>query len=180
MKRPMQSPVEIAIEEDSWTALGLDPLAQASACATLIRLGLDPAACEISLLGCDDARIATLNAEFRDKPTPTNVLSWPSEDRAAEIPGGAPLAPRPDAPGLPLELGDIALSYQTCAREAAAAGVSLTDHTRHLLVHGILHLLGYDHIRDKDAALMERYEVEILADMGVSDPYSDHGPTRPL
>mgnify|MGYP006287624467 CR=1 FL=1 len=99
---------------------------------------------------------------------PTNVLSWPAADRAPARPGETPAPPDP-ADG---ELGDIALSYETCAREAAEAGKTLEAHATHLIVHGILHLLGYDHETDADAALMERLEAEILGKMGVVAPYS--------
>ena len=73
------------------------------------------------------------------------------------------------------ELGDIALAYETCHREAAQAGCLLSDHVLHLFVHGILHLLGYDHIDDQDAMIMERIEVEILSALGVVNPYNDRG-----
>jgi probable rRNA maturation factor len=74
-------------------------------------------------------------------------------------------------PGGMIELGDIAISYDTCAAEARAAGKPITAHVTHLIVHGVLHLLGYDHIDDTDAALMERLEVEILGKLGLDDPY---------
>jgi probable rRNA maturation factor len=122
-------------------------------------------------LACDDVQIATLNAEFREKPTPTNVLSWPAEDLAAETDGASPTLPHPDITG-EVSLGDIAISYDTCAREAADAGKSLAEHTTHLIVHGLLHLLGYDHVRDRDATLMEETEVKILGTLGIDDPYS--------
>jgi probable rRNA maturation factor len=157
--------VDVLIEAPEWEALGLEPLAETAAAATLAHLGL-AADHEIALLGCDDARIAGLNADFRGKPQPTNVLSWPSDERGAETAGGGPLPPEPGE-----ELGDIAIAYQTCAREAEAAGRPLRDHVTHLVVHGTLHLLGYDHEDGQDAALMERLEVEILATLGVADPY---------
>ncbi|MCR9146325.1 MAG: rRNA maturation RNase YbeY [Rhodobacteraceae bacterium] len=160
--------IETICEDMRWQSLGLQDLAARAEVAALTHLGLDPTAWEIALLACDDTRIATLNAEFRDKPAPTNVLSWPSEDRAAPQDGAAP---QPPAQGGDPELGDLALAYDTCLREAAAAGKPMGDHVTHLLVHGILHLLGYDHIRDKDATLMERTEVEILGKMGLPDPY---------
>lgn len=159
--------VDLIIEDDRWKAVGLEELATRACGAVLERFGIDRA--EISLLACDDARIAQLNAEFRGKPQPTNVLSWPSEERGAAEPGGDPQPPRD------LELGDIAIAYETCAREAAAAGKTLADHVSHLLVHGTLHLLGYDHIDDKDAALMEALEVEILGKLGLADPYGEKG-----
>ena len=137
---------------------------------TLAHMGLDAEMCEVSVLGCDDARIAALNAEFREKPTPTNVLSWPAEELAAEEAGAPPAQPEPDFTG-EIPLGDIAISYDTCAREAEAADKPMADHVAHLMVHGVLHLLGYDHIRDPDATLMERLEVEILGKLGIEDPY---------
>ena len=124
----------------------------------------------VSLLACDDARIATLNADFRGKPTPTNVLSWPEEDLASDEDGGTPQPPRPDPDGT-LSLGDIAIAYETCAGEAAAQNKPFSAHVTHLLVHGTLHLLGYDHIRDRDATRMETEEVEILGKLGLPDPY---------
>ena len=159
---------ETLIEDDRWQGAGLGPLAERAAQATLAHLGLDPDAWDISVLGCDDARIAVLNADFRDKPQPTNVLSWPSQERAAATPGAAPELP---VPGPDPELGDIAIAYDTCAREAHEAGKPLSDHVTHLIVHAVLHLLGYDHIRDEDATLMQAIEVAILGKLGLSDPY---------
>lgn len=163
--------VDVAIEAEGWQALNLSQLAQTSAAAALTHLGYDPLEAEISLLGCDDARIAELNADFRGKPTPTNVLSWPSLERAADAPGGMPARAVADFPGEPMELGDIAIALETCQREAAEANKTIADHVTHLLVHGTLHLLGYDHECDEDAALMERLETEILADLGIKNPY---------
>ena len=160
--------VDVVFEDDRWNAAGIEVLAQKAAQATFAHLGLTPLfgdAFEVSLLACDDARIAVLNADFRDKPTPTNVLSWPSEERASNIAGGNPQPPTDP------ELGDIAIAFETCAREAAEQGKEFPTHVSHLLVHGILHLLGYDHIDDKDAALMEGLEVEILGKMGICNPY---------
>jgi probable rRNA maturation factor len=79
--------------------------------------------------------------------------------------------PAPPDPEDGPELGDIALAFETCAREAAEAGIPFENHVLHLVVHGTLHLLGYDHVRDADGDLMERTEVEILASLGVPDPY---------
>jgi probable rRNA maturation factor len=160
--------IDIVIEDDRWTEAGLDALAIRATEATLAHLGLDPAAWEIALLGCGDARIAALNADFRAKPRPTNVLSWPSAERAPGKPGAVPAPPDPrDGP----ELGDIALAWETCAFEAAEASIPFAHHVTHLLVHGTLHLLGYAHDRDADAALMERIEVEVLASLGIPNPY---------
>lgn len=159
---------ETIIEDTRWSGLDLAGLAERAACATLAHLGHDPGAFEISVLACDDARIAALNADFRDKPQPTNVLSWPAEERGAENEGGLP---DPPVSGADPELGDIAIAFETCRREAEAAEKPLQDYVTHLIVHAVLHLLGYDHMRDKDATLMERTEVEILGKLGLDDPY---------
>ncbi|NVK13386.1 MAG: rRNA maturation RNase YbeY [Rhodobacteraceae bacterium] len=163
--------LDISIEDSRWQKGGLKPLAEEAIAVVLAHFSLDPEVCEISLLACDDARIAELNAEFREKDKPTNVLSWPAEELAAEEDGGTPLLPEADFTG-EIPLGDIAISYDTCAREAAEAGKNLADHTRHLLIHGLLHLLGYDHIRDRDAALMEGIEVLLLGKLGIANPYN--------
>ncbi|MGX9356971.1 rRNA maturation RNase YbeY [Roseobacteraceae bacterium S113] len=154
------------LETDLWDDTGLTELAERAARAVLQHLGLDDPAFEIAVLGCDDARIATLNAEFRAKPTPTNVLSWPSEDLAPDVAGDVPFAPEPG------ELGDIAIAFETCAREAAAADKPLAAHVIHLIVHATLHLLGYDHETDADATRMESLETEILKGMEEPDPYA--------
>ncbi|MBI6630055.1 rRNA maturation RNase YbeY [Pontibaca salina] len=159
--------VEIVIEDTRWQALDLPRLAETAADATLMHLGMDPEAWEIALLGCNDARIAALNGDFRGKPEPTNVLSWPSQNFAAAPDGAMPVAPRGPDP----ELGDIAIAYETCRSEARELGKPLKAHVTHLVVHGVLHLLGFDHERDADAVLMERIETEILGKLGLDDPY---------
>ncbi len=157
--------LELDIAYSDWTALRLDILAQTAIAATLFHLGIDHGPVEISLLACDDGAIAELNTDFRGKASPTNVLSWPAEDLTP------PALPRPDPDGT-RALGDIAISFDTCAREAAAAGTPLDLHVTHLIVHGVLHLLGYDHENDAEAAEMERIETEILGNLGHPDPYS--------
>ncbi len=160
--------MDVMIEDRRWRALDLGPLAERAGRAALMHAGLDPTAFEISLLACNDARIAALNEDFRGKPQPTNVLSWPSEERAPARAGAMPVPPEA---GRDPELGDIAIAYETCAAEADAGGKPLADHVAHLIVHAVLHLLGYDHIRDEDATLMEACEVAILGKLGVPDPY---------
>ena len=159
--------IDVIIEDPRWSDVDLEALAAKAEEGVFAELALAPG-WEICVMACDNARIADLNAEFREKPTPTNVLSWPSEERGAEVDGE-----RPDAPeGPDPELGDIAIAYETCAREAAEAGKPFAEHVTHLLIHGILHLLGYDHIRDRDATLMESLETKILGKMGIDDPYN--------
>lgn len=148
--------LDIICEDPRWE--GLEAMARRAIPAALLHLELQPDDHEVAVLACDDARIAALNADFRDKPKATNVLSWP----ATEIgPGDMPEA----------ELGDIAIAWDTCAQEAAAQNKAFEDHVTHLLVHATLHLLGYDHENDAEAAQMERLEVEILGILGIADPY---------
>jgi probable rRNA maturation factor len=163
--------METVIEDARWQEFGLDATVQSAGLATLKTLGLVPDGYAFCVMGCDDARIAVLNTEFRGKPLPTNVLSWPSEERAAEHAGRVPHLPESGTAEEPEELGDIAIAFETCAREAEAAGKPMADHVTHLVVHGVLHLLGYDHQNDKDAELMEATETRILATLGLPDPY---------
>ncbi len=167
----MELEIDILIEDDAWSEDQLEAQAQAVFATTLEDLGLEPSQFSVSILACSDDRIAALNADFRDKPTPTNVLSWPSEDRAAPVAGEMPHLPPPNPVGPPEELGDIALAHGVLTREAVEAGRPFEHHLAHLLTHGLLHLLGFDHIQDADADLMEGIETRILARLGVPDPY---------
>jgi probable rRNA maturation factor len=167
----MEPLVDTVIEDARWQAFGLPVLAEAAALASFARLGLPRDGFLICVMGCDDLRIAELNGAFRAKGQATNVLSFPSENREAAAPGLVPEMPLAGDSDDPAELGDIAIAYDTCAVEAAEQGKTMSDHVTHLVVHGILHLLGYDHIEDADAGLMERTEVQILASLGVDDPY---------
>lgn len=168
----MEPLVDCVFEDLRWETFGLAPLADRVIREALAHLGLPATGFTLCLMACDDARIAELNADFRGKPQPTNVLSWPSEERGADTPGAAPDLPEPGASDDPEELGDMAIAWETCAREAAEADKPMADHVAHLVVHGFLHLVGYDHIDDADAELMEGTEAAILARMGLSDPYS--------
>ncbi len=126
---------------------------------------LDNARLSVSLLFTDDAEVRTLNAEWRGKDRPTNVLSFPMLSRA-EL-----LALTPQGP--PELLGDIALAHETCVREAADKGIALWTHVTHLIIHGLLHLAGYDHETGaEDAAAMEALEIKALALIGIADPYA--------
>ena len=160
--------VEVILEDERWNELDLESCSQSAFDAVMSYFNLMDARFECCVLGCDDAKIAELNGDFRDKPQATNVLSWPSEERAAEEEGARPKLP--DATFVP-ELGDIAIAYDTCLREADAGQIAPQHHVTHLIVHAVLHLLGYDHIRDQDATLMEGIEIEILANMGIANPY---------
>jgi probable rRNA maturation factor len=140
----------------------IEAVCRATAAAALAAAA-PPREHELSLLLADDSAIRALNRDWRGKDQPTNVLSFPAGPPAAE--------------GAPLLLGDVALAYETVAREAAEQGKTLADHMRHLLVHGILHLLGHDHEDEDEAERMESLERSILAGLGVADPYREtaHG-----
>lgn len=168
----MEPLVDIVIEDARWEGFGLPALATRACTAALGALSLPVQGFTLCVMGCDDAHIATLNADFRGKPTPTNVLSWPSEERAADYAGEVPELPEPGPADDPESLGDIAIAWETCAAEAAAAGKPMADHVTHLVIHGLLHLLGYDHVDDIDATLMESTEARILETLGLANPYS--------
>jgi len=119
----------------------------------------------VSLLFTSDAEVHTLNREWRQRDKPTNVLSFPMLEREELEDMGAGSGP-------PVMLGDIALAYETCAREAAEKGITLEAHAAHLIVHGLLHLAGHDHVEsDEQAEAMEALETRILAKLGIADPY---------
>src|SRR6187551_2277423 len=122
---------------------------------------------ELSVRLAGDAEVRTLNAEWRGKNKPTNVLSFPQLD-PAEL-------GRIDGDGPEVMLGDLVLARGVCEREAAEKAVALEDHAAHLIIHGTLHLLGYDHQDVRSAEDMESREIRALARIGVSDPYGDRG-----
>ncbi len=164
--------IEIVYEDERWQDFDLDTLVTKAAHATWAHLGYQVDQFGFDLLACDDARIAALNADFRGKLTPTNVLSWPSEERGADDDGDDP---DPLDPDWDAELGDIAISFDTCKREADEAGKPMIDHVIHLVIHAVLHLMGYDHIRDQDATLMEGIEIQTLGKLGIDNPYIELG-----
>ncbi|PPQ39112.1 probable rRNA maturation factor [Rhodoblastus acidophilus] len=155
----MNLSIETSVECESWREVAdLDGLIRQCLDAVLSETGDElREGAEVSLLLCDDARIRVLNAQFRGMDKPTNVLSFPGPE------------PLETAHGI----GDIAIAYETVAREAAEQGKPLQHHLRHMVVHGFLHLLGYDHETDEEAEAMEADETRALARMGVADPYRE-------
>jgi probable rRNA maturation factor len=159
--------LQLDIETEGWPPGDWQDLAkQASRAASQVAPELGSPRLCASLLFTSDTEVHALNREWRGKDKPTNVLSFPMLERADLLALG------PDGP--PELIGDIALAHETCAREAAEKGVPLPHHAAHLIVHGMLHLAGYDHeTGDEDAAVMEALETKALAIMGIADPYGD-------
>ena len=157
--------MEVETDVEHWPAGDWEGLAQraASAAATGEPM-LSNVRLSASVLFTSDEEVHSLNREWRERDKPTNVLSFPMLARD-ELQWLAPVGP-------PVLLGDIALAFETCAAEASAKGIDLVDHASHLLVHGFMHLAGYDHQDDDSAAVMERLETQVLAKLGIADPYS--------
>ena len=170
-----QSIVDLVIEHEAWSDV-LPELAEIAERAVGLALSVlpeDRRASEICVMACDDARITELNGQFRDKPAPTNVLSWPAFDLAAETAGTAPdLPPAGPDSDQPVFLGDVAIALQTVVAEANEASKPLKNHALHLILHGSLHLLGYDHETPEDAELMEGIESRAMIASGLPDPYA--------
>jgi probable rRNA maturation factor len=146
--------IEVEVEHDAWTQVLPDVEARVRRAG---EAALGKAEGEVVVLLSDDEAVRALNARFRNKDKPTNVLSFPAAESAAP------------------HLGDVVLAYGVCSAEAETQGKSLSDHLTHLVVHGVLHLLGRDHEDDAEAEEMEGEERAILADLGVLDPYrNDH------
>ena len=161
---PDDHQIDIIIDHDSWLAkagdqvkLGFCRMFDAALAAH------DMKSCAVSLLLCSDDKIRQLNFDHRGKDKATNVLSFPAADE--------------DHAGDQIweQLGDIAIAYETCVREADESGISTHNHVTHLFLHGVLHLLGYDHENDDDANEMEMLEIKLLAAIGIANPYGDLG-----
>lgn len=152
-------PLDVAVvrHDDGWPG-GLEARAEAAVREALRQSGVTLAApAEVSILLTDDAEQRALNRQWRGIDKPTNVLSFPGFE-----------------PGTPVSgmLGDISLARETVEREAAEQGISFADHFSHLVVHGFLHILGYDHVAENEALEMEGLETQILGVLGIADPYA--------
>lgn len=153
--------LDILVEAGAWPGeVELRGLAEAAVGAALDELALGGGPSELSLVFTDDERIRTLNAGWRGKDKPTNVLSFPA------------FPPEKGGARLPPMLGDIVLAFETVAREAALEEKPFDHHLSHLLVHGLLHLLGYDHETEAEAEAMEALERRVLARLAIGDPYA--------
>lgn len=163
---PREIVIDLAVPCAKWRRAlpGVEKLAREAARAALARAGRKLGATELSLVLADDAVVAALNQRWRRRNGPTNVLAFASDEGAM--------------PPAPLLLGDVVLAYETVTKEARDQGKTLADHFRHLVIHGVLHLLGYDHDAAGPARRMETLETRILATLGVPDPYDHPYPAR--
>lgn len=152
-------------DDPAWERRAAEAVAAALAATPHADLALISATVEVSIRLTDDAEVRALNRDYRQKDKPTNVLSFPMVQ--PDLIDG--LANSDDGEIL---LGDIVLARETCAREAVERAVSVQAHATHLIVHGTLHLLGYDHMRDDEAEAMESVEREVMARLGLHDPYA--------
>jgi len=149
--------IEVEVEDPAWTEALPDVVARVERAAVAALVTVEG---DVVVLLTDDAAVHDLNRRFRDRDQPTNVLSFPAAESAAP------------------HLGDLVLAHGVCAAEAAAQGKSLADHLTHLTVHGVLHLLGRDHVDEIEAEAMEAEERTLLASLGVADPYRPHDPAH--
>lgn len=172
---PPSSSYEIAVSvhDAAWldAIADLEEWSQGVVSRALDRLGIGQpdgrrGAVEVSLVFTDDAEQRGLNRDYRQKDSSTNVLSFPNMDEGES----------PQHEGSPRLLGDVVLARETVEREAVAQGKTPAEHTAHLLVHGLLHLLGYDHQESAKAEEMEALETGILATLGIADPYASETP----
>jgi probable rRNA maturation factor len=155
--------VEITTACPDWERMLPEAVALAEAATHLtLRRGEAPSAALVDITLTDDDEQRALNRTWRGKDAPTNVLAFPAADPTVPVPDGAPLL-----------LGDVVLAFETVRREAIEQEKPLADHFRHLVVHGVLHLLGYDHENAAEAAIMEEREIATLGEMGVPNPYRD-------
>jgi probable rRNA maturation factor len=153
--------IDLLVEAGDWPEEDVLAALVATAVEASFAVGRLPAmkGSELSVVFTDDAHVRQLNADYRDKDKATNVLSFP----------GCP----PDAKLFGPLLGDIVVARETVVAEAVEQGLALDDHLTHLLVHGLLHLFGHDHLEDDEAERMEALETEILARLGIADPYAE-------
>jgi probable rRNA maturation factor len=157
----MSFAIDISAESEGWTKVpDLEACVRRAAEAAMLDNEAPPS--EISVVLSDDEHIRELNKHHRGMDKPTNVLSFPAA--RMKTPAGAPRI-----------LGDIVLAYETIAREAEEESKTIENHLAHLVVHGVLHLLGYDHEDEEEAEMMEARERQILAKLGIPDPYAERG-----
>ena len=159
--------IDVVIEDARWKILDLKQIANQAFFETLFLLDLHHKSFSCCVLACDNKQIKQLNNKFRGKNCPTNVLSFPASLENYEMKNT--LAPS-EANNFH-ELGDIAIAFEICRKEATKSKVKFEHHVYHLIIHSVLHLLGFDHEQEENATKMEKIEVQVLAKLGISNPY---------
>ncbi len=168
--------LEVSIDCDSWTSALPDYKKYCNICVEQVtqhilegRSLYNLPHVELSIILCNDALIRELNQDYRSNDNPTNVLSFPGlDDKEIDL----YLRNNQVAPDHPLSLGEIFIAYETMKNEADKSSVKLSEHFQHIVIHGILHVLGYDHIDDEEARIMEEIETRLLNNLGIDDPYN--------
>ena len=166
--KPNPPIIDISLQDPEWEKIGNIEKVIHQAVERTLNTAMMPKTAigrdlEVSIVLANDDLIQVLNREYREKDTPTNVLTFATLDSEEISTDGV------------LNLGDVILSFQTIQREAQEQGKFILDHVQHMTIHGVLHLLGYDHINDDEANDMETAEIAILAGLGVQNPYTDMG-----
>ena len=159
--------VDVVIEDARWQTLELKQIANQAFFETLFLLDLHNKSFACCILACDNKQIKQLNNKFRGKNCPTNVLSFPASLENYEMKNTL----TPSKANNFHELGDIAIAFEICKKEATNSKVKFEHHVYHLIVHSVLHLLGFDHEEEENATKMEKIEVQVLAKLGISNPY---------
>lgn len=155
---------EIVRHGEAWAPARIDDAAlRRAARAAILAASPPPGAYQVTLVLTDNAEMRGLNRTWRGKDTSTNVLSFPADDAMSE----------------PAFLGDVVIAYETTRKEAREQNIALQDHLSHLVVHGVLHLLGFNHEEGEEAERMETLERTALASLGIADPYADEQAPRP-
>jgi probable rRNA maturation factor len=158
--------IDVIIDESAWSAAlpSVEDTCRRAALAVLAARAGDLTAGEACVVLSSDAAVWALNRRYRGRDTATNVLSFPAAPEGGwQLPGAE----------VPMPLGDVVVAFETAAREASVEGKALPDHLSHLVVHGMLHLLGYDHQTDEEAEVMEGLEIKVLGSLGIADPFAN-------
>lgn len=167
----------IVYKDDRWKKIPLQKIAQSSLNLIVDKILHKEKQLEISILASNDFELAKLNKQYRGSSTPTNILAWPEHDFKRSTPGALPnytSTSYSDFEGLDF-IGNLAISFDRCSIESEETNIIFDNHLTHLLVHGCLHLIGFDHHDELDARLMEDVERKLLSELGIKNPYETIG-----
>ena len=165
--------INVIFEDKRWVKIPLEEIAKVALKLIIERFLVKDNNFEVSLLASNDTEIRELNKSFRGNDSSTNIISWPEQEVQLREPGNCPVQMdkfRPDSEGI-IFLGNLAISFERCSTEAEEKNIYFDDHILHLLLHGCLHLIGFDHQNELDANLMENIEIRLLSGVGIKNPY---------